>query len=52
MAAIQIQQLRSSIRGVVIQPGDEAYESARKVRCVDVADVIAAVDGRLSIIAL
>ena len=57
MAAIQIQQLRSSIRGVVIQPGDETYEAARKVynamidkrpalivRCVDVADVIAAVD--------
>ena len=57
MAAIQIEQLRSSIRGVVIQPGDETYESARRVynamidkrpalivRCVDVADVIAAVD--------
>ena len=57
MAAIQIEQLRSSVRGTVIQPGDEAYESARKVynamidkrpaiivRCVDVADVIAAID--------
>jgi FAD/FMN-containing dehydrogenase len=57
MAAIQIAQLRSSVRGTIIEPGDEAYESARVVyngmidrhpalivRCVDVADVIAAVD--------
>src|SRR5205085_4625972 len=57
MAAIQIDQLRSNVRGTIIQPGDEAYESARKVyngmidkrpalivRCVDLADVIAAVD--------
>jgi FAD/FMN-containing dehydrogenase len=57
MAAIQIEQLRSSVRGSVIQPGDDAYEPARRVynamidkrpalivRCVDVADVIAAVD--------
>src|SRR6202158_997029 len=57
MAAIQIEQLRSSVRGVIVQPGDEAYESARMVynrmidkrpalivRCVDLADVIAAVD--------
>src|SRR5262245_37133209 len=57
MAAIQLEQLRSSVRGAIIQPGDDAYESARKVyngmidkrpslivRCVDVADVIAAVD--------
>jgi len=57
MSAIQIEQLRSSIRGAIVQPGDEAYESARLVynrmidkrpalivRCVDVADVIAAVD--------
>jgi len=57
MAAIQMEQLRSAVRGAVIQPGDEAYESARKVynamidkrpaiivRCVDVADVIAAID--------
>src|SRR6202040_2450712 len=57
MAAIQIEQLRSSVRGGIVQPGDEAYESARMVynrmidkrpalivRCVDVADVIAAVD--------
>jgi FAD/FMN-containing dehydrogenase len=57
MAPIQIQQLRASVRGAVIEPGDEAYEAARKVynamidkrpalivRCTDVADVIAAVD--------
>ena len=57
MAAIQLEQLRSSVRGAIIQPGDDAYESARMVynrmidkrpalivRCVDVADVIAAVD--------
>jgi len=57
MAAIQIEQLRSSVRGVIVQPGDETYESTRRVyngmidkhpalivRCVDVADVIAAVD--------
>jgi FAD/FMN-containing dehydrogenase len=57
MAAIQIEQLRSTVRGVILQPGDGGYESARAVyngmidkrpalivRCVDVADVIAAVD--------
>jgi len=57
MAAIQLDQLRSAIRGAVVLPGDEAYESARRVyngmidkrpalivQCVDVADVIAAVD--------
>ena len=57
MAAIQIEQLRSSVRGSVIQPGEATYESARTVynamidkrpalivRCVGVADVIAAVD--------
>jgi FAD/FMN-containing dehydrogenase len=57
MAAIQIDQLRSRVRGAIVQPGDEAYESARRVyngmidkrpaiivRCIDVADVIAAVD--------
>ncbi|HVN80961.1 MAG TPA: FAD-binding oxidoreductase [Terriglobia bacterium] len=51
-----IDQLRSSFRGELIQPTDAAYDSARKVyngmidkrpkliaRCVDVADVIAAV---------
>jgi len=57
MAAIQIEQLRSSVRGAIVQPGDAAYESARMVynrmidkrpaiivRCDDVADVIATVD--------
>jgi len=51
-----IDQLKSSFRGELIEPRDAAYESARKVyngmidkrprliaRCVDVADVIAAV---------
>ena len=31
MAAIQIEQLRSAVRGSIIQPGDESYESARRV---------------------
>jgi FAD/FMN-containing dehydrogenase len=57
MAAIQIEQLRSRVRGGIVQPGDPTYDSARKVyngmidkrpalivQCVDVADVIAAVD--------
>ncbi len=48
--------LRKSLRGPVIEPGDEGYEAARRVyngmidkrpraiaRCVDVADVVAAV---------
>lgn len=51
------EDLRGSFRGELIQPADEAYVSARKVynamidkrprliaRCVDVADVIAAVN--------
>jgi FAD/FMN-containing dehydrogenase len=51
-----IDQLKGAFRGELIQPGDAAYDSARKVyngmidkrprliaRCVDVADVIAAV---------
>jgi len=51
-----IDQLRSAFRGELIQPTDAAYDSARKVyngmidkrpkliaRCVDVADVMAAV---------
>ena len=51
-----IEQLKSSIRGELIQPADAAYDSARKVyngmidkhprliaKCADVADVIAAV---------
>jgi FAD/FMN-containing dehydrogenase len=57
MAPIQIEQLRAGLRGVLIRPSDGAYESARLVYnrmidkrpglivgCVDVADVIAAVD--------
>src|SRR5271154_5939427 len=57
MIADSIDQLTSSFRGDLIQPPDAAYESARRVyngmidkrprliaRCVDVADVIAAVD--------
>ena len=57
MAAIQIEQLRSNVRGTLVQPGDEGYETTRQVynrmidkrpalivRCVDVGDVIAAVD--------
>src|SRR3989442_9801243 len=49
--------LKASLRGELIQPGDEGYEAARKVyngmidkrpalivRCADVADVIAAVN--------
>ena len=31
MAAIQIEQLRSACAAPIIQPGDESYESARKV---------------------
>ena len=51
-----IEQLKSAIRGELIQPTDAAYDAARKVyngmidkrprlivRCADVADVIAAV---------
>lgn len=57
MPAQSLDQLRSSFRGELIQAMDAAYESARKVyngmidkrprliaRCVDVADVIAAVE--------
>jgi FAD/FMN-containing dehydrogenase len=57
MAAIQVEQLRAGVRGAIIQPGDAEYDAARKVyngmidkrpavivRCVDVADVIAAVN--------
>jgi hypothetical protein len=56
MSAANLDQLRNSLRGEVIQPGDPGYDSARKVyngmidkrprlivRCVDVADVIASV---------
>jgi FAD/FMN-containing dehydrogenase len=57
MPAIQLEQLRSSLRGDIVGPGDAAYDAARAVhngmidkrpaliaRCTDVADVIAAVD--------
>jgi FAD/FMN-containing dehydrogenase len=57
MASIQLAQLRANVRGAILQPGDEAYERARLVynrmidkrpalivQCVDVADVVAAVD--------
>jgi FAD/FMN-containing dehydrogenase len=57
MSPISIEQLRSRFRGGLIYPGDAAYDSARKVyngmidkhpkviaRCVDTADVLAAVE--------
>ncbi len=57
MPTQSVEQLKSSFRGELIQPADAAYDSARKVyngmidkrpqliaRCVDVADVIAAVN--------
>src|SRR6476619_6211485 len=57
MAVMQIEQLRSRVRGAIVQPEGESYESVRLlynrmidkrpaliVRCLDVADVIAAVD--------
>src|ERR1035437_6433219 len=57
MSEPTIDSLRGSFRGDLIQPGDAAYDAARKVynamidkrpaliaRCVDVADVIAAVN--------
>jgi FAD/FMN-containing dehydrogenase len=57
MAAMQIEQVRSRVRGAIVQPGDGLYDTVRKVhngmidkrpsiivRCVDTADVIAAVD--------
>jgi FAD binding domain/Berberine and berberine like len=56
MSAMSFDQLKSSFRGELIQPSDAGYESARKVynamidkrpgliaRCVDVADIMAAV---------
>ena len=56
MSKQTIDQLRSAFRGEIIQPADAAYDSARKVyngmidkrpklivRCLDVADVMAAV---------
>jgi FAD/FMN-containing dehydrogenase len=57
MAPVQVEQLRSRFRGEIIQPGDATYDSERKVynamidkrpaviaRCLDVADVMAAVE--------
>ena len=57
MSAPSLDQLKTSFRGDLIQPTDAAFESARKVyngmidkrpcliaRCVDVADVMAAVE--------
>lgn len=57
MSSLGLTPLRSRFRGELIQPGDASYESARKVynamidkrpaliaRCVDAADVMAAVD--------
>ena len=57
MPAMSIEPLRARFRGELILPGDAAYDTARKVynamidkrpsliaRCVDVADVMAAVD--------
>jgi FAD/FMN-containing dehydrogenase len=56
MSAQTVDQLKSAFRGELIQPSDAGYETARKVfngmidkrprliaRCVDVADVMAAV---------
>ncbi len=56
MAAIQIEQLRSSVRGAIVRPGDEAYEVTRMVynrmidkrpalvvRCADLAGRLPAV---------
>lgn len=57
MAAISAEHLQARFRGELIRSGDDRYDSARKVfnamidkrprliaRCVDVADVMAAVD--------
>lgn len=53
---MSLEKLRASFRGDILQPGDDGYDNARKVyngmidrrprliaRCVDVADVMAAV---------
>jgi len=62
MSILIVETLRSAFRGELIQPTDTGYEAARKVyngmidkhphliaRCVDVADVIAAVNfGRVN----
>ena len=57
MSAMSVEELRSAVRGAIVQPGDSEYESTRQVynamidkrpaiivRCVDVADVIASVN--------
>jgi hypothetical protein len=57
MPAQTLEQLKQRFRGTLVQPGDDAYEAARKVyngmidrrprliaKCTDVADVIAAVN--------
>ncbi|HEY7778885.1 MAG TPA: FAD-binding oxidoreductase [Ktedonobacterales bacterium] len=57
LAEAAVDELKSRVRGDLIQPGDAGYEEARKVyngmidrhpalivRCVDVADVISAVN--------
>lgn len=57
LAQQTIDEFRAQLRGELIQPGDSTYDEARKVyngmidkrpaliaRCVDVADVISAVN--------
>ncbi|WP_329107008.1 FAD-dependent oxidoreductase [Streptomyces sp. NBC_01439] len=57
MGNLSVDQLRQRVRGMVVTPGDEAYDEARKVynamidrrpsavvRCVNAGDVMAAVD--------
>ena len=57
MAEMTVEELKNRLRGEIIQPGDDGYDDARKVynamidrrpaliaRCVDAADVIAAVN--------
>ena len=56
-----VQAFTTALRGKLVQPGDADYDAARKVynamidrrprmiaRCVDVADVITAVNSRAS----
>ena len=57
MAEMTVEELKNRLRGEIIQPSDNGYDDARKVynamidrrpaliaRCVDAADVIAAVN--------